>query len=128
MIWDKCSPASQSKIREDPDFEDACLALDPVRLWGFIRRTHLTHIFGDGDPMVEVNIQEQLARFASLKQGERAPIASFKTRFDNLVKANSGAGMPESTESTRALDFFFKLDELVLRAHDCVPLHPPECY
>jgi hypothetical protein len=111
MMWDKCSPASQSKILEDPDFEDACLALDPVRLWGFIRRTHLTHIFGDGDPMVEVNIQEQLARFASLRQGEREPIASFKTRFDNQVKANSGAGVPESTESTRALEFFFKLDD-----------------
>jgi hypothetical protein len=25
MMWEICSPASQSKIREDPDFEDACL-------------------------------------------------------------------------------------------------------
>ena len=54
MMWERCSPASQSKIREDPDFEDACLALDPVRLWGFIRRTHLTHIFEVGDPMTKV--------------------------------------------------------------------------
>jgi hypothetical protein len=90
-MWERCLPASQSIIREDPDFEDACLALDPVRLWGFIRRTHLTHIFGVGDPMTmtEINIQEQVARFASLKQGEREPVVSFKTRFDNQVEAKS---------------------------------------
>jgi hypothetical protein len=105
MMWERCSPASQSKICEDPDFEDACLALDPVRLWGFIRRTHLNHIFGVGDPMTKVNIQEQVARFASVKQGEREPVASFKTKFDNQVKANLGAGV------TRALEFFFKLDD-----------------
>jgi hypothetical protein len=104
MMWERCSPASQSKIREDPDFEDAALALDPVRLWGFIRRTHLTHIFGVGDPMTEVNIQEQLARFASLKQGEREHVAPFKIRFDNQVKANLGAGVPDVSDSTRALE------------------------
>jgi hypothetical protein len=137
IMWERCSPASQSKIREDPNFEDAALALDPVRLWGFIRRTHLTHIFGVGDPMTEVNIQEQLARFASLKQGDRehvAPfkirfdnqvkanlgagvqgdrehVAPFKIRFDNQVKANLGAGVPDVSDSTRALEFFFKLDD-----------------
>jgi hypothetical protein len=110
-MWEECSPASQRMIREDPDFDDAALALDPVRLWGFIRRTHLTHIFGVGDPMTEVNIQEQQARFASLRQGNREPVATFKTRFDYQVEANLGAGVPDVTDSTRALAFFFKLDD-----------------
>jgi hypothetical protein len=61
--------------------------------------------------MTEVNIQEQVARFASLKQGEREPVASFKTRFDNQVKANLRAGVPDVSDSTRALEFFFKLDD-----------------
>jgi hypothetical protein len=38
---------------------------------------------------------------------ERESIASFKTRFDYQVKANLEAGVPEATESTRALEFFF---------------------
>jgi hypothetical protein len=61
--------------------------------------------------MTEVNIQEQSARFASHKLGEREPVASFKTRFDNQVKANLGAGVPDVSDSTRALEFFFKLDD-----------------
>ena len=73
MIWPLMlklmSPASQSKVREDPDFEDAFVHLDCIRL--FIRRSHLTHIFGNGDPMREVNIQEQESRYAALKQGDR---------------------------------------------------------
>jgi hypothetical protein len=105
MMWERCSP----KIGEDPDFEDACLALNPVRLWGFIRPTHLTHIFGVGGPMTEVNIQEQLARFASLKAKES--LCRALTRFDNKVKANLGAGVPDVSDSTRALEFFFKLDD-----------------
>ena len=71
LLWKLMSPASQSKVRADPDFEDAFLHLDRIRLWDFIRRSHLTHIFGNGDPMREVNIQEQEFRYAALKQGDR---------------------------------------------------------
>jgi hypothetical protein len=55
--------------------------------------------------MTEVNIPEQLARFALLKQGEREPVAPFK------VETNLGAGVPDVSVSTRALEFFFELDD-----------------
>ena len=83
---------------------------DCVQLWGFIRRTHLTHIYGDDDPMVQVNIHEQETRYAELKQGDREFLSTFKLRFDNQVKANIGAGVAEITEPKRALDFVCKLD------------------
>jgi hypothetical protein len=76
------SAGSQSKVREEPDFEEAFLNVDCVRLWNFIRRTHLTHVFGDGDQMRIVNIQEQEARYSELKQGDREFISTFKTRFN----------------------------------------------
>jgi Zinc knuckle len=103
------SAASQSKVREDPDFEDAFLHLDCIRLWNFIRRSHLTHIFGNSDPMREVNIGEQEARYAALKQGEREYLSTFKTRFDSQIQAGEGAGVAEVTESKRAIEFS-KLD------------------
>jgi Zinc knuckle len=102
--------ASQSRVREEEDFEEAYMTLDSVKLWELIRRIHLTHIFGDGDPMREVNVQEQETRFAALRQGEREYISTFKLRFDNQVKANEGAGVPEMTESKLALEFIMKLD------------------
>jgi hypothetical protein len=104
------SLASQSRVREEEDFEEAYLALDCVKLWELIRRTHLTHIYGVEDPMKEMNILEQETRFAALKQGEREYISAFKQRFDNQVKANEGAGVPEITESKLALEFITKLD------------------
>ena len=58
IMWTKMSPASQSKIQEMDNFEQACLERDCVQLWGFVRRTHLTHIYGEGDPMTQVNVQE----------------------------------------------------------------------
>jgi hypothetical protein len=51
MIWRKMSLASQSRVREEEEFEEVSLTLESVGLWELIRRTHLTHIFGDGDPM-----------------------------------------------------------------------------
>ena len=104
------SLASQSRVKEEEDYEEAYLALDCVTLWELIRRTHLTHIFGDGDPMREVNVLEQETRFAALRQGEREYISTFKSRFDNQTKANEGAGVPEITESKLALEFIMKLD------------------
>ena len=110
LMWAKMSVASQSKVREDPDFENALLHLDCIRLWNFIRRTHLTHVFGDGDPMAQVNVQDQESRYALLRQGDREYITSFKTRFDHQVMANAGAGVPAVLESKRALDFIMRLD------------------
>ena len=63
IMWAKMSPASQSKIQEMPNFEQACLERDCVLLWGFVRRTHLTHIYGEGDPMSKVNDQEAENRY-----------------------------------------------------------------
>ena len=71
---------------------------------------NLTHIYGDDDPMVQVNIHEQETRYAELKQGDREFLSTFKLRFDNQVKANIGAGVAEITEPKRALDFVCKLD------------------
>ena len=48
LMWAKMSPASQSKVQECEGYEDALLLRDCVLLWEFIRRTHLTHIYGDG--------------------------------------------------------------------------------
>ena len=110
MMWVRMSPASQCRVREEEGFEDAKLNLDCVRLWGFIRETHLTHIFGVGDPQREVNALEQEIRFSSMRQGEKEYISTFKTRFDNQVKANEGAGVPPASEKKLALQFIMKLD------------------
>ena len=59
IMWTRMSPASQSKVQKEPEYGAALLARDCVLLWEFIRRTHLTHIYGDGDPMLALNIQEQ---------------------------------------------------------------------
>jgi hypothetical protein len=109
-IWRKMSLPSKSRVREEEDFEEAYMKLDSVKLWELIRKTHLTHIFGDGDPMREVNVLEQETRFAALRQGEREYISTFKLQFDNQVKAYEGAGVPEITESKLVLEFIMKLD------------------
>ena len=48
----------------------------------FVRRTHLTYIYGDGNPMVQVNIQEQETRYSELSQGEREILSQSKILFD----------------------------------------------
>ena len=110
MMWVRMSPAYQCRVREVEGFEDAKLNLDCVRLWGYIRETHLTHIFGVGDPQKEVNALEQEIRFSSMRQGEKEYISTFKTHFDNQVKANKGAGVPPATKKKLALQFIMKLD------------------
>ena len=92
-------------MQECDGYEVALLQRDCVRLWEFVR-----HIYGDGDPMVAVNIQEQETRYAELKQGDREFLSTFKLRFDNQVKANIGAGVADINEPKRALDFICKLD------------------
>jgi hypothetical protein len=41
--WVRMSPQSQSKVREEPGFDKA-LELDSIKLWTYIRKSHLTHI------------------------------------------------------------------------------------
>lgn len=57
-MWMRMSAASQSKIKEEPGYEAACVAGDCVILWRLIRRIHLTHIYGDLDPMIQFNKRE----------------------------------------------------------------------
>ena len=109
LMWSRMSTGSKSKVREEPEFESCRLRLDSVQLWEFIRRSHLTHIYGEDDSMRAVNIHEQTLRYNYLRQGEREYIGDFKTRFDNQVLANKGVGMTE-VESIRAIDFLSKLD------------------
>ena len=110
LMWAKMFPASQSKVREYPRFETAREALNSVKLWKLIRKSHLTHMYGDHDNMSSVNLYDQQMRYNELRQGDHEPIADFKTRVDNQLKANSGVGMTEISESLRALDFIGKLD------------------
>jgi Zinc knuckle len=108
-MWMKMSAASQSSVREEEGFEDTRLSLDCMRL-ASIRATHLTHIFGAGDSMKVVNALEQEIRFSTMRQGDREFMSTFKTRFDNQVRANEGAGVPRPTDRKLALEFIMKLD------------------
>ena len=110
LMWSRMSTGSKSKVREEPGFEACRLRLDSVQLWEFIRRSHLTHIYGEDDSMRAVNVHEQTLRYNYLRQGEREVIGEFKTRFDNQVLANRGVGMAEVEEPIRAIDFLSKLD------------------
>ena len=84
--------------------------LDSVRLWEFIRSTHLTHIHGEGVHMADVNRMEQITRFEVLRQGERENINVFKLRYDNQILVNEGVGILPLTNSLRAMEFLYKLD------------------
>ena len=110
MMWSKMSIASQNKVSEEEGFREAYINLDSVKLWEFIRSTHLTHIYGEGANMSDVNRMEQITRFEVLKQGERENINVFKLRYDNQIKANEGAGIAPITDSLRAMEFIYKLD------------------
>lgn len=98
------STASQSKVKEEVGFVAAQVAKDCVVLWEYIRRTHLTHVYGDLDPMVRLNKLEQMARYSALRQGDREYIASFKTRYDAQILASRGAGVADIDEETMAMD------------------------
>jgi hypothetical protein len=93
--WVRMSTQSQSKVREYPNFERASLDLDSIALWTFIRKSHLTHIYGEDDEMTAVNIHDQALRYHNLRQGDKEFISDFEIRFDNQVKSNQGVGMPE---------------------------------
>ena len=110
IMWTHVSSASQSKVQEEEGYAAALLARDCVLLWEYIRRTHLTHIYGDGDPMLALNIQDQEQRYSAIKQGDKEYVSNFKLRFDAQVQACLGAGVADVTEPKRALDFIYKLD------------------
>ena len=110
FIWDKMSTASQSKVKEEEEFELADVDKDPVMLWTLIRRTHLPHVRGIQEPMVRLNKREQIAKYSALRQGNREYIASFKIRYDAQVQASIGAGLPAIDEETMAMNFLHKLD------------------
>ena len=108
--WVRMSPQSQSKVREEPGFDAACLNLDSIKLWTYIRKSHLTHIFGEDDEMSAANVHDQTMRYHNLRQGDREFISDFKVRFDHQVKSNEGVGIPDISERLRAMDFLSKLD------------------
>ena len=110
LLRGRMSTASQSAVRQDPEFETARRNLDAVVLWQLIKSSHLTHVYGDDDSLRSYNIHEQITRYNNLRQGDREAIADFKTRFDNQVKANDGVGVAPLEEKLRAIDFLCKLD------------------
>ena len=77
-MWMKLSLASQSKVKEEAEYEQADIDKDCVVLWDLIRRTHLTHVHRVQEPMVRLKKREQMIRYYSaLRQGDREYIASF---------------------------------------------------
>ena len=59
-IWRKMSLPSQSRVREEADFEEAYMTLDSVKLWELIRRTHLSHRVSISEDMSDVSPSYQL--------------------------------------------------------------------
>lgn len=68
-------------------------------LWTLIRRTHLTHIYGDDETLQEYNQHEQESKYGSMRQGEREHIVTFKNRFDEQVTPNAAVGITAVSES-----------------------------
>ena len=110
MMWKRMSTVSQSRVKEEDGYRTAYLTLDCVLLWTLIRRTHLTHMFGDTDPTKEINQHEQESKYGMMRQGERELITTFKARFDEQVLANDAVGVAKITDTLCALDFIGKLD------------------
>ena len=129
-VTNQMSSASLAKVREFPEYEEAKDTRDVIKLWGFIRMSHLTHVYGSSDKMRAVNINDQLVRFSNMRQGDREYISDFKTRYDNQVKANEGVGIVNDDETLVAIDFLGKLDPkrftsllTVLRNNAATPKH-----
>ena len=110
MMWKRMSLISQTRVKEEEEYRTAYLTLDCVLLWTLIRRTHLTHMFGADEALLEYNQHEQEIKYSSMRQGEREHLVTFKNRFDEQVESNLAVGIAPVTESKRALDFLGKLD------------------
>ena len=61
--WVRMSSQSQSKVREESGLDRACLELGSIKLWTYILKSHLTHIFGEDDEMSVANIHDKVARY-----------------------------------------------------------------
>jgi hypothetical protein len=81
-----------------------------IKLWEYIRKSHLTHMYGASDNMRAVNVNDQKMKFNNMRQGDREYVSDFKTRYDNQLKANEGVGIVADDESLVAIDFLSKLD------------------
>jgi hypothetical protein len=66
------SSASLAKVSEFSGYEDAKASRDVIKLWRFIRRSHLTHVYGQSDNLSAVNNNDQLIRFENLRQGQQS--------------------------------------------------------
>jgi hypothetical protein len=64
--------------------------LDSIALRTFIRKSHLTYIYGEDDEISAVNIHDQALRYHNLRQGDKEFISDFRIRFDNQVKSSQG--------------------------------------
>jgi hypothetical protein len=69
--------ASLAKFREFAGYEEAKTSRDVIKLWGFIRRSHLTHVYGQSDNMRAVNINHQVIRFRNMRHGDLEAISDF---------------------------------------------------
>jgi hypothetical protein len=110
-VTNQMTSASLAEVREFPEFEEAKASRDVIALWGFVRKSHLTHVFGSNDNMRAVNIHDQLIRFGNMRQGDHEYISNFKTRHNNQVKTNEGVGIVNENESLVAVDFSSKIDQ-----------------
>ena len=68
MMWKRMSTDSQSRVKEENGCRTAYLTLDCVLPWTLIRRIHLTHMFGDTDPMKKINQHEQESKYGMMRQ------------------------------------------------------------
>jgi hypothetical protein len=82
-LTNQMSPSSLAKVREFPGYEEAKVSRDVIKLWGFIRRSHLTHVHGSSDKLRAVNINDQLRKFNNMRQGDCEGTPEFKSRYDN---------------------------------------------
>lgn len=110
LITGEMSAASLAKVKEFPNYRLAKGSRDVVMLWEFIRKSHLTHVYGEGDGMRAVNINDQKLKFNNMRQGDRESTSDFKSRYDNQTKANEGVGIVQDDEDLVAIDFLGKLD------------------
>jgi hypothetical protein len=66
-ITNQMSSASLAKVRKFAGYEEAKVSHDVIKLWSYIRRSHLTHVYGSSSNMRAVNINDQLVRFSNMR-------------------------------------------------------------
>jgi hypothetical protein len=86
LVYGCMSPQSQAKVKEFPGYEAAKSTRNVIKLWEYIRKSHLTHMYGASDNMRAVNVNDQKMKFNNMRQGDREYVSDFKTRYDNQLK------------------------------------------